>query len=124
MGFSLPCLSLLSPSLALLLHEGMFPPGDWDFDDAESGDRKGEGNKLNRKEARGGIRTAPKSWYKINWDVWGKMVYVWDKEGLLGCISVNLYKFYGSWTLRYGRVDLEIFDLELKTVIIVPCSFG
>lgn len=79
LGFSLPCLSLLSPSLALLLHEGMFPPGDWDFDDAESGDREGEGNKLNRKEAGGRIRIVEKRWCKITWDVWGKMVYVWDK---------------------------------------------
>lgn len=52
---SLSPASLCSVPLALL-HKEMFPPGDWDFDDAESRDREGEGNKFDRKEAGGGIR--------------------------------------------------------------------
>ena len=48
--------SLISASLALLFHEGLFPPGDWGFDDAESRDRDAGGSQLNGKEAEGGVQ--------------------------------------------------------------------
>ena len=48
--------SLIRASLALPFHEGLFPPGDWGFDDAESRDRDAGGSQLNGQEAEGGVQ--------------------------------------------------------------------
>lgn len=39
-------------------------------------------------------------WCKVNCDVRGETMHAWDKWGVLGSISENLYKFHSSWTLK------------------------